>query len=121
MRGSGYVAWPPVKRLTLILVLTMTTAFAATAASAGAQDENYSDPFSWKKCSTKVDFNLKITAARHMRCRGGKRVMGRYHGSIKRKFDAPSGFKCKRVKGKPKNGVWRCSTKSKAFKFKFSD
>jgi hypothetical protein len=119
MGGPGYVAWRRVKRLALILVLTMTAAAALAAAPAGAQ-EQYIDPFAWKKCSTKVNSHLKVVQANNIKCRGAKRVIGRYHGSIKRKFKAPSGFRCKRVKGKATNGVWRCASSTKAFKFKYA-
>jgi hypothetical protein len=96
----------------------MTTAAAVAASPAGAQ-EHYVDPFAWKKCSTKVNSKLKITAANGLKCRGAKGVMARYHGHIKRKFTAPSGFHCKLAKGKVKSGVWRCQKSSKAFKFRF--
>jgi hypothetical protein len=115
----GYAA-ANVKRLALILILTLstTTAFAAPAA---AQDEQYSDPFGWKKCSARVDFNLKITAARGMRCRAAKRVMARHDRSIARRFRT-QGFRCRLVKGRPISGVWRCNKgRAKAFRFAFGD
>jgi hypothetical protein len=112
------------KRLVLILTLTVTSAAALASPAAAAPrggDEGYVDPFAWKKCSQKVDFNLKIVAARHMRCKGARRVMARYDGSISRKFQT-SGFNCKRVKGKPVSGVWRCKKgRQKAFRFAFGD
>jgi hypothetical protein len=109
-----------VKRLALILILTLSTA-TAFAVPAAAQDEDYTDPFAWKKCSAKVDFNLKITAARNMRCRAAKRVMARHDDSISRKFST-SGFKCKLVKGRPISGIWRCKKgRTKAFRFAFGD
>ena len=108
------------KRLALILTLTLTLTSAASVAAA-PPDAGYTDPFAWKKCHHKVDFNLKITAARNMRCRAARKVMRRYDGSIARRFDAPDGFRCKRVKGRPVSGIWRCSKKQKAFKFAFGD
>jgi hypothetical protein len=108
-----------VKRLALILTVTMTAALAVAAAPAGAG--GYVDPFGVKKCSHKVDFNLKITQARNMRCRAARRVMRRYDGSIARKFDAPNGFRCKLVKGRPISGIWRCKKGNKAFRFAFGD
>jgi hypothetical protein len=108
-----------VKRLALILVLAMTAAAAVAVSPAGAQ-EHYIDPFAWKKCSTKVTKHVKVVQVNNIKCRGAKRVIGRYHGSIKRKFKAPSGFRCKRVKGKATNGVWRCASSTKAFKFKYA-
>ncbi|MBA3261156.1 MAG: hypothetical protein H0T69_01505 [Thermoleophilaceae bacterium] len=106
------------KRLAIILILTLTSAAAVGVSPAGA---GYTDPFAWKKCNQKVDFNLKITAASNMRCRGARSVMRRYDGSIARRFDAPSGFGCKLVKGRPISGIWRCSKKGKAFRFAFGD
>jgi hypothetical protein len=112
------------KRLVLILTLTVTSAAALASPAAAAPrggDEGYVDPFAWKKCSHKVDFNLKIVAARHMRCKGARRVMARYDGSISRKFKT-DGFNCKRVKGRPVSGVWRCKKgRAKAFRFAFGD
>jgi hypothetical protein len=107
-----------VKRLALIIVLAMTAATAVSVSPAGAQGK-YIDPFAWKKCSTKVTRHLKVIQVNNIKCRGAKRVIGRYHGSIKRKFTT-SGYHCKRVKGKPTNGVWRCSSRTKAFKFKYA-
>lgn len=111
------------KRLALILTLTLTSAAAVaipSAAQQGGQDR-YTDPFAWKKCASKVDANLKITAARSMRCKAAKRVMGRYDGQISRKFKT-EGFSCKVVKGEPISGIWRCKKgRSKAFRFAFGD
>lgn len=108
------------KRKALILVLALA-ALMASSPSAGAQ-EQYNDPFQWKKCNASVDFNLKITAARNMRCKSAKRVMRRFDGSIKRRFDAPSGFRCKLVRGRVISGVWRCRKgETKAFRFAFGD
>jgi hypothetical protein len=104
-------------RLVLILTLTLTTALTVATSSASA---GYVDPFGWKKCHHKVDFNLKITAAKNMRCKGAKRVMKNHDGSISRKFTT-SGFRCKLVKGRPVSGVWRCTKGRKAFKFAFGD
>jgi hypothetical protein len=84
-----------------------------------AQDDEYTDPFAWKKCSTKGSSNLKITAVRRMRCKAAKRVMHRYDGSISRRFST-AGFNCMRVKGRAINGIWRCKKgSSKAFRFAF--
>jgi hypothetical protein len=108
------------KRAALILVLTLSGAVALAPASV-AQEEGYVDPFAWRKCSHKVDFNLKITAVRNMRCKGARRVMRRYDGSIARKFQT-EGFKCKLVKGRPISGIWRCKKgRTKAFRFAFGD
>jgi hypothetical protein len=118
-RCPGY-AGRYVKRLALTLILTLSTA-TAFAVPAAAQDEDYTDPFAWKKCSAKVDFNLKITSARSMRCKAAKRVMANYDGSIKRKFKAGA-FNCKLVRGRPISGIWRCKKgRTKAFRFAFGD
>jgi hypothetical protein len=106
-----------VKRLILILTLALTTAATVSVAPAGA---GYTDPFAWKKCNHKVDFNLKITAASNMRCRGARRVMRRHDGSISRRFKT-DGFRCKRIKGSATSGTWRCRKDQKAFKFAFGD
>jgi hypothetical protein len=114
------VRWPGVKRLALILILTLS-ATTASAVPTAAQDDQYTDPFAWKKCSAKVSSSLKITAARRMRCKAAKRVMRRYDGSISRKFST-AGFKCKRVKGRAVSGIWRCKKGTrKAFRFAFRD
>jgi hypothetical protein len=106
-----------VKRLALILTLTLTAASFAAVSPAGAQ---YVDPFGWRKCNAKVDFNLKIKKARNMRCRGARSVMRRYDGNISRKFDA-SGFHCKLIKGRVISGIWNCKKGRKAFRFAFGD
>jgi hypothetical protein len=109
-----------VKRLALILTLTVTST-AAFAGPASAQQDEYTDPFRWKKCNARVDSNLKITAARSMRCKSAKRVMRRHDGSISHRFST-SGFRCKLIKGRPISGVWRCKKgRVKAFRFAFGD
>jgi hypothetical protein len=106
------------KRLALILTLTATS--AAVPAPAAAQDEGYTDPFAWKKCRHTVDSNLKITAARNMRCKAARRVMSRYDGQHSRRFQAGR-FACRLVKGRPTSGIWRCKNGRKAFRFAFRD
>ena len=96
--------------------MTAALAVAVSPAAAGG----YTDPFAWKKCNHKVDFNLKITAVRNMRCRGARGVMRDYNGSISRRFKT-DGFSCKRVKGRAISGIWRCKRSQKAFKFAFGD
>jgi hypothetical protein len=118
--GAGPGTLPRVKRLALILILTLSTV-TASAVPTAAQDEEYTDPFAWKKCSAKVSSNLKITAVRRMRCKAAQRVMRRYDGSISRKFST-AGFNCKRVKGRAVSGIWRCKKgSSNAFRFAFGD
>jgi hypothetical protein len=109
-----------VKRLALILTLTLTTTVAVTVSPAGAQDR-YTDPFDFKKCNLAVDANTKIKKARSMSCRAARRVLRRYDGDYSRRFDAPNGFRCKLVKGRPISGIWSCKKKEKAFRFAFGD
>jgi hypothetical protein len=97
--------------------MTAALAVAVSPAAAGG----YTDPFAVKKCNTKVSSNLKITQVRNMRCRGARRVMRRYDGSIARNFKAPNGFSCKLIKGRPISGVWRCKNGKRAFRFAFGD
>jgi hypothetical protein len=106
-----------VSRLILILTLTLATMAAVATSSASA---GYTDPFAWKKCNSKVDFNLKITAVKSVSCKSAKRVMANYDGQIKRTFKA-GGYRCKRVKGNRLAGTWKCTKGSKGFKFKFAD
>jgi hypothetical protein len=101
------------KRLALSLIAA--AALAAWPAGAGARADVV------RTCSHKVDFNLKITSARNMRCRAARRVMRRHEGSIARHFDAPSGFRCNLVEGRPISGIWRCTRDDKAFRFAFGD
>jgi hypothetical protein len=74
-----------------------------------------------RDCNHKVDFNLKITSARNMRCRAARRVMRRHDSSIARHFEAPNGFRCDLVEGRPISGIWRCTRGVKAFRFAFGD
>jgi hypothetical protein len=97
------------------LALMTAAAIAAWPPSAGATAAVV------RKCDHKVDFNLKITSARNMRCRTARRVMRRYEGSIARHFDAPNGFRCNLVEGRPISGIWRCTKERKAFRFAFGD
>jgi hypothetical protein len=107
------------KRLALILTLTVTSAVAVVAPAA-AEDAGSTDSFAWKKCHQAVDFNLHIISARNMRCKAARRVMRRYDGSISRRFQT-GGFTCRRVEGSPNIGIWRCKKGRKAFRFDFSD
>ena len=74
-----------------------------------------------RDCNHKIDFNLKITSARNMRCRAARRVMRRHNAPIARHFDAPNGFHCDLVEGRPISGIWRCTKQRKAFRFAFGD
>jgi hypothetical protein len=97
------------------LILIAAFALAAWPASAGARADVV------RTCNHKVDFNLKITSARNMRCRAARGVMRRHEGSIARHFDAPDGFRCNLVEGRPISGIWRCTKGRKAFRFAFGD
>ena len=97
------------------LALIAAAALGAWPAGAGARVDVV------RTCNHKVDFNLKITSARNMRCRAARRVMRRYQGSIARHFDAPNGFRCDLVAGRPISGIWRCTNETKAFRFAFGD
>jgi hypothetical protein len=97
------------------LALVAAAAVAGWPSSAGARADVV------RRCDHKVDFNLKITSARNMRCRAARRVMRRYDGSIARHFDAPNGFRCNLVEGRPISGIWRCTKDDKAFRFAFGD
>jgi hypothetical protein len=105
-----------VKRVALALLAA--AAVAAWPPSAGATDAGAAV---LRTCDHKVDFNLKITSARNMRCSAARRVMRRHQGSIARHFDAPNGFRCNLVEGRPISGIWRCTKDRKAFRFAFGD
>jgi hypothetical protein len=105
-----------VKRVALALLVAASV--AAWPSSAGASDAAGA---AVRKCNHKVDFNLKIVSARNMRCRAARRVMRRHEGSIARHFDAPDGFRCDLVEGRPISGIWRCTKERKAFRFAFGD
>jgi hypothetical protein len=105
-----------VKRTALALLTAALV--AAWPPSAGATDAGAA---AVRKCNHHVDFNLKIVSARNMRCGVARRIMGHYRGSIARHFDAPNGFRCNLVEGRPISGIWRCTKERKAFRFAFGD
>jgi hypothetical protein len=72
-------------------------------------------------CDKAVDFNLHIEAAHHMSCRAAAKEQRSYKGSIKRKFDTPGGFHCKRISGGRLAGQWRCHKGKRSYRFEFSD
>ena len=100
------------------LVLMTAAAIAGSPPSAGA---TVAGGAVVRQCNHKVDFNLKIVSARNMGCRAARRVMRRHRGSIARHFDAPNGFRCNLVEGRPISGIWRCTKERKAFRFAFGD
>ena len=91
-------------------LLLVVAVLGATAPAAGA-----------RSCSTKVDYNLEIEAARNMSCRDAARELKRYKRSISRTFSTPGGFRCSRVSGGRLGGDWRCVKGSRAFRFEFGD
>jgi len=102
-----------VRRMAVLIALGALVALAlpsSSPASAIVRD-----------CNHKVDFNLKITSARNMRCRAARRVMRRHDRPIARRFDAPNGFECRLVAGRLISGEWRCTRGAKAFRFVFGD
>ena len=101
------------RRLVVLIVIGALTALALPGSSAGSAIV--------RDCNHAVDFNLKITSARNMRCRAARRVMRRHDSSIARHFDAPNGFRCNLVEGRPISGIWRCTRGVKAFRFDFAD
>jgi hypothetical protein len=99
--------------VTVLVLVGALVAIAFPASSAGSAIV--------RDCNHKVDFNLKITSARNMRCRAARRVMRRNNRSIARHFDAPNGFHCDLVEGRLISGIWRCTRGAKAFRFDFAD
>lgn len=102
------------RRLTVLIVLGALVALTLPSASAGSAAVV-------RACNHSVDFNLKIISARNMRCRAARRVMRRHDGSIRRRFDAPNGFRCHLAEGRLISGIWRCTRGDKAFRFAFGD
>ena len=100
------------------LALLATAVVVAWQPSSGATEAGAAVV---RQCNHKVDFNLKIVSARNMGCRAARRVMRRHRGSIARHFDAPNGFHCDLVEGRPISGIWRCTKERKAFRFAFGD
>jgi hypothetical protein len=72
-------------------------------------------------CHVRADFNLLISSARNMPCKGAARELRAYRGSIARRFSLRSGFACYRVSGNRLAGQWRCVRGRQAFRFEFSD
>jgi hypothetical protein len=101
------------RRLLALIVIGALTALALPGSSAGSAIV--------RDCNHAVDFNLKITSARNMRCRAARRVMRRNDKPIARNFEAPNGFRCRLVEGIPLGGTWRCTRGVKAFRFDFAD
>ena len=101
------------RRLAALIVIGTLTALALPGSSAGSAIV--------RDCNHAVDFNLKITSARNMRCRAARRVMRRNDRSIAPNFNAPNGFRCSLVEGRPISGIWRCTRGVKAFRFAFGD
>lgn len=102
--------------------LIVQTFFVATALLlAGAAAPAAAAPAQLRHCAVKVDFNLEISSARNMTCRGAARDLRRHRGSIATRFRTPGGFACRRVSGTELAGQWRCVRRSRAYRFEFSD
>ena len=101
------------RRLLTLIAIAALTALALPATSAGSAIV--------RDCNHAVDFNLKITSARNMRCRAARRVMRRNDKPIAINFAAPNGFRCKLAERGPLSGTWRCTRGVKAFRFDFAD
>jgi hypothetical protein len=101
------------RHVAVLVLVGALVAIAFPASSAGSAIV--------RDCNHKVDFNLKITSARNMRCRAARRVMRRHDSSIARHFNAPNGFRCDLVEGRLISGIWRCTRGVKAFRFAFGD
>jgi hypothetical protein len=99
--------------VTVLVLVGSLVAISFPASSAGSAIV--------RDCNHKIDFNLKITSARNMRCRAARRVLRRHEGSIRRHFDIPGGFHCDLVEGRLISGIWRCTRGAKAFRFAFGD
>jgi hypothetical protein len=102
------------RRLAVLIVLGALAGMALPSSSAGSAGIV-------RDCNHKLDFNLKITSARNMRCRAARRVLRRHEGSIARHFSTPDGFHCDLVEGRLISGIWRCTRGAKAFRFDFAD
>ena len=102
------------RRLTVLIVLAALPALVLPSSSAGSAGIV-------RDCNHKIDFNLKITSARNMRCRAARRVLRRHNGPIARHFGTPDGFGCDLVQGRLISGIWRCTRGAKAFRFDFAD
>jgi hypothetical protein len=74
-----------------------------------------------RHCNKAVDFNLHIVGAHHMTCKAAAKEQKSYNGSIKRQFDTPGGFHCKRISGGRLAGQWRCRKSTRSYRFTFSD
>ena len=78
-------------------------------------------PARLRSCAVQVDFNVRVSSARNMRCRTAGRDLRRHRGSIATHFRTPGGFRCRRVSGSALAGQWRCVRGHKAYRFEFSD
>jgi len=101
------------RRPLVLLVIGALTALVLPGSSAGSAIV--------RDCNHAVDFNLKITSARNMRCRAAERVMRRNDKPIATNFAVPNGFRCRLKEGGPLGGTWRCTRGEKAFRFDFAD
>lgn len=104
-----------------LTALVLMSAAAVGAAPAVGSNTAGADEAAVRKCNRAVDDSLTIVAARNMSCRAAARVMGRYEGQIKRKFNTDDGFHCQLRKGNVASGSWRCTRNDRWFRFAFGD
>jgi hypothetical protein len=72
-------------------------------------------------CHSSSSDNVQVSSARNMKCKTARKDIRSYHGSIKKNFTTPGGFKCHRVSGGRLAGQWRCVKGRKAYRFDFAD
>ena len=102
-------------------MLARTALAMAALALLGPVVPAEASPARLRSCAVQVDFNLRVSSARNMRCRTAGRDLRRHKGSIATHFRTPGGFRCRRVSGSALAGQWRCVKGRKAYRFEFSE
>ena len=95
--------------------LIVTTAVLSIATGVGTAEARV------HTCHSSSSDNVQVSSARNMKCKTARKDIRRYHGSIKKHFTTPGGFKCHRVSGDRLAGQWRCVKGRKAYRFEFAD
>jgi hypothetical protein len=72
-------------------------------------------------CHPSSSDNVQVSSARNMKCKTARKDIRSYHGSIKKHFTTPGGFRCHRVSGNRLAGQWRCVKGRRAYRFDFAD
>ena len=103
------------------LLVLLAVAIVATGVTTAAASRPTARAARVHRCHARVDFNLAVSSSRNMSCRVAAHDIRRYHGSIRRRFTTPGGFRCHRVSGNRLAGQWRCVRRTKAYRFDFSD